>query len=502
MGEFKFKIPADWPLDPYHGNSIHIVGMDGVPWPCRISVGTEPEPQGRQRVIVINRNQADSGKLFVLFDFENRGEHLISTGTLPPGNDDPYDLMVELARGTLNRLRNQVSIWEEGGLAIGDSILDGIVVATSQFRESIFAETDGQAESFAKNAIETAMAAIYELADSFASQICKFRRERLELPKFWIANQIGVGDQLDASLKIDFTQLVAGQLEPASESSISESDSLPKNFGFPCASKERFEACGKKVIVGPFLDASIGGMDQLPAENQDFLARKDFVLNRTRLEIESLPSNTSMLHLVSGLNGTGHRHLSYPQQLQATVDLLRVVEESSAGVPAMISFDFPWAERLAGAVGGVHPLQIADSLLRQGVEIAFLGLDVNLDFWPNGSAVRDPLQWIDLVDVWAQLGMPLVLNLRVPVGVGDGGTRGESSRNRVCSNLSDARRVDVLKTVLPMLAARPSVHGMILRQWQDQDDGRYPYAGLVDPQGNPKEIFDVLDGVLEAIDPK
>jgi hypothetical protein len=500
MGEFKFKVPADWPLDPYHGNSIHIVGMDGVPWPCRIAVSTEAEVE-QQRVITINRNQTDSGKLFVQFDFADRGEHLICTGTLPPDNDDPYDLMVELARGTLNRLRNQVSIWEEGGLVISDSVLGGIADATTHFRDSIFAKSAQQVETFARNAIEMAMVAIYELAETFADQICKFRREHPDLSNFWIANQIGVGDQLEASFNMDFAQLVSGQLEISPESSIDGQAAPAEIARVACASKEQFEACGKRVIVGPFLDASIGGMSKLPTGGEDFLARKEFVLNRTRAGLESLPSNVSMLHLVSGLNGTGHRHLSYPQQLQATVDLLQAAQDSSAQVPAMVSFDFPWAERLSGAVGGVHPLQIADSMLRQDVQIAFLGLDINLDFWPNGSAVRDPLQWIDLVDVWAQLGMPLVLNLRVPMSVGDGSLKGQESRNQICSNHSDDHRIDCLKTVLPMLVARPSVHGMILRQWQDADDPRYPYAGLVDSTGNKKEIFDVLGKVMEAIDP-
>ena len=201
-----------------------------------------------------------------------------------------------------------------------------------------------------------------------------------------------------------------------------------------------------------------------------------------------------MLRVASGLNGTGHRNLSYPQQLQATVDLLQLVEDSDVNVPTMVSFDFPWAERLAGAVGGSHPLQIADSLIRQGVELSFLGLEINLDLWPNGSAVRDPLQWIDLVDIWAQLGLPMVLCLRSPCG-GDAEIRGTETRNQICSNLSDQQRIDFLKTILPMMVARPSVHGMIFQQWQDSDDPRYPNSGIVQADGTHKEIFAVA---LEA----
>ncbi len=118
----------------------------------------------------------------------------------------------------------------------------------------------------------------------------------------------------------------------------------------------------------------------------DYLARRDTILADCRKQLEQLPETASLIHLVSGLNGIGHRHLSYPQQLQISIDLLQLVDESLIELPVMVSFDFPWAERLASSVGGVHPLQIADSLLRQGLRISFLGLDINLDYWPNGSA--------------------------------------------------------------------------------------------------------------------
>ena len=251
------------------------------------------------------------------------------------------------------------------------------------------------------------------------------------------------------------------------------------------------------MILGPLLDASIGGFAESLLEAGDFLARKDRILNDAQQTLESLPKNTAMLRVASGLNGTGHRNLSYPQQLQVTVDLLQLVEDSPVNVPTMVSFDFPWAERLAGAVGGTHPLQIADSLIRQGVEVSFLGLEINLDLWPNGSAIRDPLQWIDLVDIWAQLGLPMVLCLRVPCG-GTAEAKGVDTRNQTKSNFTDRQRMDFLKTVLPMMVARPSVHGLIFQQWQDSDDPRYPNSGIVDTNGSPKEIFEVLQAIREA----
>ena len=485
MGEFKFQIPSDWTFDLYHANSVHVVGLDGIPWPCRVAI-SDPDSADQHRVLTVTRNQDESGRLYMLYDFDQLGEHLICTGTLLPSEEDEtYDLLLELARGTLNRMRNQMSIWEEGGLIIEDATLQQVADSTTQLGKALFTADQQIARQCARNALETTIQAIYGLANTFAKQISKFRRERKELPQLWIANQIGTVDQFQPSTDLLLTQLAAAKL------TVDSNDD-------PCsATQKQFESIPKKVILGPLLDASIGGFSESLLEAGDFLARKDRILSDAQQTLESLPKNTAMLRVASGLNGTGHRNLSYPQQLQVTVDLLQLVEDSPVNIPTMVSFDFPWAERLAGAVGGTHPLQIADSLIRQSVEVSFLGLEINLDLWPNGSAIRDPLQWIDLVDIWAQLGLPMVLCLRAPCG-GTAEAKGVDTRNQIKSNFTDRQRMDFLKTVLPMMAARPSVHGLIFQQWQDADDPRYPNSGIVDANGSPKEIFEVLEAIREA----
>ena len=184
-------------------------------------------------------------------------------------------------------------------------------------------------------------------------------------------------------------------------------------------SKEKLEngffGTNKKLILGPLLDASAGAPTWSGDPSDEFENRKRSILQKCREQLTDLPANTALVHAVSGLNGIGHRHLSFPQQQQLTNELFQVIEEMSIDVPIVASFDFPWAERLAWSVGGMHPLQVADSLLRKALPISFIGLDINLDYWPAGSVVRDPLQWIDLVDVWAQLGLPLMICLRTPL---------------------------------------------------------------------------------------
>ena len=484
MGEFRFRVPLDWNLDPYHANSVHIVGIDGIPWPCRISIGEDlvdaATGQSTGKLLTVSRNRDESGKLFTVYPFSKRGEMLICSGTLP-SREAPYELLSELARGTLNRLRNQISIWFEGGLKIPDSVNANVKTATGLLSEAILSEQPQAKDAAAIKSIELSMDAIFELSDSFGQQVSKFRRETEQISTFWFGNQVGLKSQYGPSISEASFDLAQVSLGPDSETSLSGAGGRD-----PLAIK-------KRLIVGPWLDAGVGGMSQRLINLDDFLARKDQLLIESRQQLEGLPQTTSLIHVVSGLNGIGHRNLSYPQQLELTADLVRLVEESSVEVPTMVSFDFPWAERLVGAVGGVHPLQVADSMLRQGLAVGFIGLDINLDYWPNGSMLRDPLQWIDLVDVWSQLGLPLILNLKIPTGLPNvADPKVDREVNRTPSNLTDQNRIEFLETVLSVMIARPSVHGVIWPQWQDGDDRRYPGGGLVDADGNEKPVLELI----------
>ncbi len=482
MGEFRFRVPSEWQLDPYHANSIHIVGIDGIPWPCRISFGDDPVEPETRKLLTVSRNREESGKLYTIYPFAKRGELLICTGTLP-SRDQPYELLTELARGTLNRIRNQISIWSEGGLDIPDSVNSIVKTATGLLSESILCQESVSKDGSARQSIELTMDAIFELSEVFGDQVSKFRRENDQMSTFWFGNQVGTQAQFDPSTHDTSFDLAQVSLAPDSETSING------------AGGRDASGIEKRIIVGPWLDASVGGMNERLTNLDDFLARKDHLLIEARQQLDEIPMTASLVHVVSGLNGIGHRNLSYPQQLQITVDMLRLVEESRVQLPTMVSFDFPWAERLVGAVGGVHPLQVADSLLRQGLEVGFLGLDISLDYWPNGSMLRDPLQWIDLVDIWSQLGLPLVLNLQLPTGLPDGpadDSRVDREVNCTLSNLTDDNRFRFLETVLPVMVARPAVHGVVWRQWQDGDDRRYKGGGLVDVSGNEKPILELI----------
>lgn len=470
MGEFRFRLPADWEPSDSQAKSIHVIGLDGVPSPCRVSSDGDG-------MLTIARNRDESGKVFLSWPFDELGEFTIGTGTLPE-SDTPYRLLIELTRGTLNRLRNQISIWQEGGLEFDDEVFEQVGQATRLLSYAIMETESGQSDRGAEEALHIAMAANLRVSELFGSEVSKYRTSQHDMPRFWFANAVDTSEVTPQQCTTPPFHLVQASPELADVAA---------------------ESGNKRMIVGPFLDASPGGMKQEIVGLDDFFARRDYILNRCRKTIRNLNPSSSLLHVVSGLNGIGHRHLSYPQQTQITSDMLNLIDESQVDVPMMVSFDFPWAERLASAVGGAHPLQIADSLLRQGVPINFIGLDVNLDYWPGGSVVRDPLQWIDMIDIWSQLGLPLIFCFRMPTMAAKTMPRSGQLINEVRSNLSDQQRLNILETLLPMIIARPGVHGFVWRQWKDSDDERFPGGGLFTDAGDEKPILEVLRRVAESV---
>jgi hypothetical protein len=479
MGEFRFRTPVDWQLPDEVAATIHIVGLDGIPWPCKVAWTDD--------LLVVSRNREESGRTYLGYQSERFGRLMVCTGSLLANQD--YDLMIELARGTLNRARNQISNWGEGGLEIGDQVHETVDAATRKLGTALMSDNLAQRDELAGNSLNETIEAVFELSEAFGTQVASYRRDHPEVEQFWMASTapdslVRPDDPMESKPEFQETPFNRIRISPEQ------------------ATDCQVHAVSKPLIVGPFLDASAGGMSQSLIECDDFRARRLQVLNSMRSTLESLPEDVTMLHLVSGVNGLGHRHLNYAQQLQLTVDMLNLVDELSIQIPTMVSFDFPWAERLAGAVGGIHPLQVADSLLRQGVQISYLGLEMNLDYGSTGSAFRDPLQWIDLVDIWAQLGLPLVLCLRMPSGV-DREMETDGQPNRLIrhpgSGMSDSQRQKMLETALPMMSARPMVAGLIWQQWKDDGDVRFPFGGLVAADGSDKPVLDTLRQLREQM---
>ena len=87
----------------------YVSGFDGRVFPARVELAAD--------LLEVRRMNSDSGKLHIAYPVEGFGRPVISTATLRE-SDVPYILSLELARGRIVQLRNQLAVWEGLGMSI------------------------------------------------------------------------------------------------------------------------------------------------------------------------------------------------------------------------------------------------------------------------------------------------------------------------------------------------------------------------------------------------
>src|SRR5262249_58677368 len=90
---------TDWPA----AARAYMSGADQAAWPTRVEVaGNE---------VLCRRQNSDSGKLNVAWPVPGFGRPVLSTASLPE-REEIYVMAVELARGKIVQVRNQVAVWQ------------------------------------------------------------------------------------------------------------------------------------------------------------------------------------------------------------------------------------------------------------------------------------------------------------------------------------------------------------------------------------------------------
>ena len=110
MGQMLFVIPRSGTASFPARRNRHI-------WPAATAFRGNAARRSSGEGLVIDRDTRESGYLYFPWKVADRGLVQICSGQLME-RPKPYSLPVELARGTLNRVRNQASVWETAGMAI------------------------------------------------------------------------------------------------------------------------------------------------------------------------------------------------------------------------------------------------------------------------------------------------------------------------------------------------------------------------------------------------
>ena len=502
MGQMRFRIPNSMEYDPQIWSTAYVSGLEGIPW------------QGRNRIeddcLVIDRNVNDSGKLSIVWPTKEYGPLLLTTGSLRC-SEQPYWLQLELARGTLHRVRGRGLDWQRVGLKLPDAFGSMIDQSISAFIQAILSTDDPVAScNLAQQSIDLSIGASKPLSRAFISQSLSARHQHEQKLSTLLGTRITptVKWTDEAELLVPVMNTLNVPMEMSQIEANGSEDVLLRIDAQLKWAKEQ----SLRVFAGPLLNLQQHAIPKWFYLFSDFDSLKRATCEHAAKMVTRYRGQVHLWSAGAGLNSPNSLGLTDQQTLQLAVGLIQTVRTLDPKTPVIVNIDTPWAEFLAQREDGISPLHFADALLRLDLGLSGLALELNLNCWPCGSLPRDLIDISDLIDHWNILGLPLMAIVSTPSATQR--DPDASSKSQIVSTwkhpfqeerkepLQDseatmmARPSDRLPAngmeVVQMLMAKNSVHGIIWNQSSDAVEHPFPNAGLIGSNGKQRPVLDGL----------
>jgi hypothetical protein len=489
MGLMRFIVSPPGCLTEDQIQQAYLAGMDRIPWKV------QARQEGGQ--LILQRSASDSASLHIPWDVPGQGRLVISTGSLVE-RLEPYHLPLELARGKIGQLRNQLADWQGIGLMVPAAIPAKIAAALQWFGQAVVCAGDRLEESatLAAQALSCAVEAAALLAACYTEQaIAARRRVNGRIPTH-LAATLGAS-LLDENMAPLFLQTFNAAIVPMNWREVETAEG---RYGWDVCDRQ-FDWCrqyGLTVYGGPLLQLDRHTIpDWLYVCEGDFDDIVTFASEFMQHAVSRYRGKVDIWQCAARMHTTDLLSLSEEDCLRMTARAIEVVRTLDGETPVVVSFDQPWGEYLSRRGMDFPPLQFADALVRAGLGLAGLVLEINLGYYPGGTLPRDPVDISRQLDYWASLGLPLHISLNIPSGAHEDPLA--LRRVKLPSAQWSAQDQQAwIGRLLPMLLAKPYVQGILWNQLRDSEPHEFPHGGLFDVRRQPKPGLHALHWFRQA----
>ena len=491
MGVVRFLIPRRDRVSSDVIDRAYMAGIEGIPWHVQIQFDSD--------TLLVTREESESGYFYIPWRVDGYGELMLSTTSLIE-RDRPYHLPIELARGTINRIRNQLAAWKLAGLSVPREIMATCRRAATLLARAVLSQADREAAlDLAEEALRISAQVIQDLMSDYTQQVLEIRHQQsLKLPTVFGAH-LGsslVGENRANLLLAAFNSAVVGM-------SWSQIETNSGEFKWNVYDQQ-VEWCRRRavrVLSGPLVQ-----LDQRTVPDWLFLWEDDFeslqshVLAYVQAAVKRYHGKVTLWNCAGRMNINSAFRFTEEQRLNLTVRAIETVRQIEPRTPLIVSLDQPWGEYVVSNPLDLPPIQFADTLARADLGLSGFGLEINVGYWPGGTLSRDLLEFSTQLDRWSLLGLPLVIFLTSPSGThqdphaleGVGPLEGLAEGGPSL----ESQRV-LYDRLVQLLLTKPNVQGIIWNQLFDSEQHDYPHGGLFDGDGQPKPALDALTTIRQ-----
>lgn len=477
MGDLLFKVPTSLAEQSQIWETSYITGIDGIPWQSHHNIRGDQFSIGRQI--------DESGKVTLALPTETHGTVALSTTSLRISGRE-YDLLIELARGTVDRVRTQTAEWQRIGLRLPEEYFPKAEACLDSFLQAATARDSQQASAeFARRAIDQALSLSVWLCEIYSAQALEARRNSEGRLPTLLGARLSEPDissvQKTLSKTFNCVNVVPGLANV-------ESQSGRQDFSTFDSQIEWANAQGKKVCAGPLVDFGPGGLPKwMVLLSEGFDSVYAAACQHARSCTQRYQGRVHIWNCAAGLNIPGDLRWTDEETLRLAVGIIDTVRQADDRCPVLLTIDQPWCEYLRNDNEGISPINFADALIR--ADLGLGGIVLDLDFAQRDfNYYRDPIEVSHLIDRWSMLGLPLMVNLTWPL------RKEQPTAETSQTSSSDIPGSFNAETVVKLLLAKPSVHAI---NWKCLLDGKLAQSsslpcGLWNDRGKPNPLLKPL----------
>ncbi|MEE2641766.1 MAG: hypothetical protein VX768_14155 [Planctomycetota bacterium] len=442
-------------------------------WIDRNPLPVQVEIDGQS--LIITYNYKESLRIIIPWQVEGLGVFFLKTVSLPKV-EAPYDLLLELARGTVGRLVDQTENWKASGLVLPVELEDQLALVKQNFRQATFSEGERR-NRFAEVAIGAAIHLMNEVGTVFAKYVFERRKKEKQPSSALIAAPFY---SAPTRQQTTFQQVFNSALV-----SDAMSDDLPVSQLVANIHERGLTTCSEPLFgFRELAKSDYASIDEL----------ESFLLNDAKKRLESGLSGCKLIYPMANVGFREANGWNDQEQIHLVYELFSGLKNSFPKIPLIVGIDQPFGEsQVSGR--SMNPLQLADNLIRMETPIAAISLEINMGYYPDGTWIRDLFAFNDLLDSWAQFDYPMLLQLRIP----GGGPAGENEDGSHRSAADPDSQSTWLEKISLLAMAKHNVAGVIYSESIDRAGDPFYGAGLISSSMNEKPALSAIRQVRRAM---
>ena len=444
----------------------------------------------------------DSLHLCALVQIPGVGKVLGATGNLMVGSR-VYPLLLELFRGKLCRLQNQASDWQLVGLDLPSDVLNRLKMLTHRLGSIVTASGASQGSLDAATCLKALAEAHHlgdDLGDVYVQRLFDLRLKRQSGP---LTTKLSVGLPEDLE-PVEFDKIQSA-IAPFNQFHLPISWRVlePTAGKLETARLDRLisaaKATGRSLTGGPLLDFRAQALPDWVLQGSGDPHRITSVLSRhIRDLLSSHGSQFESWTVLLGANLAEVFDLDEDEWLRLAYHLCDEARKVGHNLKLSLGISQPWAEIMALEHRNYSPFSFAETVIRTGLPIASIELDMVMGTMPRGGYLRDVIEVSKMIDQFTFLGKPLRILAGFPSSaksdfLADPTVKLAGGNFGPCHNPEG--QAQWAKTMLPMMLCKGGVEEL---RWCHLDDRRahtYPNCGLIDADGNPNPALLVLEDI-------